>query len=189
MSLPAVIGLTGFARSGKDSAAAILRDVAGYQRVALADPLRQIALAIDPWVHIDRGYPVTLSELVARKGWDGAKALPRVRELLQRLGTEGGRQVLGEDVWVRAWARRAREVLDNGGRVACTDVRFPNEAAAVRQAHGEIWRIERPGVQAVNAHVSDTGTAAIHADVVVKNVGTLDDLRAGVAALLEERMR
>lgn len=190
MTLPPVIGLTGYARSGKDAVAAILHDLAGYQRFALADPVREMALAIDPYVPViseDHYHLFRLSELVDKHGWTEAKNIGEVRRLLQHIGTEGVRDIIGQETWIELWRRRASHVVlgpEGTGRIVCTDVRFPNEADVVRELGGEVWRIERPGVQAVNGHVSDAGVNAIRADVVVKNVGTLHDLRTGVEALL-----
>lgn len=187
--IPNVLGLTGYARSGKDSIAAILKDVAGYERVALADPLREMALAIDPLVATTAHYslrPTTkrLSDLVARQGWETAKAFPDVRRLLQRLGTEGGRAFFGQDCWVDLWAARARDVLADGGRVVCTDVRFPNEAEAVRELGGTIWRVQRLGVETLNDHSSESGIDAIEPDLAIMNDRTLDDLTASVLSAL-----
>jgi hypothetical protein len=39
-----LVGLVGYARSGKDTFAAAL----GYRRLAFADPLKELALAVNP---------------------------------------------------------------------------------------------------------------------------------------------
>lgn len=54
-------------------------------------------------------------------------------ELLQILGTEYGRNKLGEDVWVNALKRRVGEVLkDEKSFVVIDDARFENEFMAFR---------------------------------------------------------
>jgi hypothetical protein len=58
-----------------------------------------------------------------------------------------------------------------------TDTRFALEADWLRGQGGVIWRIERPGVQPVRAHVSELGAEQIRADRVIVNDGSLDDLR------------
>src|SRR5690606_2560032 len=48
------IGLMGYARSGKDTAGAMLHADLGYRRVSFADPVREMALALDPIIgHVD----------------------------------------------------------------------------------------------------------------------------------------
>ena len=84
---PYLVGLTGYAGSGKDAAAAGLV-AEGWTRQAFADPVRSMALAIDPLVEWDvfSHNPVRLSLLVAKRGWHVAKQCPEVRRLLQACG-------------------------------------------------------------------------------------------------------
>lgn len=70
-----------------------------------------------------------------------------------------------------------------GESVVLTDVRFPNEAAMVRQLGGQIWQIKRPGYEAGGTgHASDTAGDEFAPDRVVTNGGSLEDLRATVLA-------
>ena len=85
-----IIGLTGYARSGKDSVAKVLVDHYGFIRLAFADPIRDLLLEVNPI--LDKGN--RLSSLVDEYGWDIAKAQPEVRRLLQTLGV-GARKVFG----------------------------------------------------------------------------------------------
>ncbi|MEG1679027.1 MAG: hypothetical protein RR326_02930 [Stenotrophomonas sp.] len=67
-----------------------------------------------------------------------------------------------------------------------TDVRFPNEAAMIRQLGGQIWQIRRPGYEAGGTgHASDTDGSEFSPDLVVTNSGSLEDLRATVLAAWE----
>lgn len=178
ISLPPLIGLTGKARAGKDSVAFALSAVAGYKRVALADPLKEMALAIDPLV----GRRYHLTDVVEVEGWEGAKEVPEVRRFLQRLGTEGVRGTFGAGAWIALLAARI-EGTDNP--VVVTDVRFPNEAKWVRDAGGVVWRIERPTSGAGgNADHASERVDGIEVDVVIRNDGTLADLADAVHAAL-----
>jgi hypothetical protein len=178
-----LIGLTGYARSGKDEAARALVD-RGWRRVAFADAVRECLLAIDPIVETHADVFVRLSSIVATEGWEAAKAWPEVRGLLQRVGTEAGRLVIDEDVWVslvyrKIYAAQAdAEVIG----VVVTDVRFANEARMIRDLGGEIYRVERPGVGPVNAHASDTAIGQIEVDGVLTNDGDAAQWRERVAA-------
>lgn len=171
------VGLTGFAGAGKDTAAEALLKF-GWERRAFADPLREGLLGCDPIVSAvvevewdDAGEAhssvrtIRLSEIIDDMGWDAAKrAFPEVRRLQQTYGTEGGRHIHGTDCWLKA----ARATLLPGVDYVFTDCRFPNEVEMIHQAGGVVVRIDRPGVEAVNAHVSDD-IGRLHTDFTIVN--------------------
>jgi hypothetical protein len=67
-----------------------------------------------------------------------------------------------------------------------TDVRYPNEAKAIRgYDNAQIWRIKRSGVLPVNAHASETAMEGEKVDQIFVNNGTLEDLKV----LINTRMR
>jgi len=140
-----ILGLNGDAGSGKDTAAEYLVEWYGFKRIGFADAVKDIALAIDPIIckiEFDPFY-LHLSSLVQGIGWDHAKrSMPEVRRLLQNIGTEAGRQVLGENVWVDIVKRKIDE--SNCPAIVITDLRFPNEASFVADQGGIVVRIERP---------------------------------------------
>lgn len=176
-----VIGLCGYATAGKDEAARGLEPF-GFQRVSFADPVRAAALAIDPIVAYNVDHipvsPVRLSDLVLAYGWEATKRNPEARRALQKLGTEGGREIHGPDCWTRIGGSTAREILAAGNRVAFTDCRFPNEVDLVRELGGIMVRVDRPGVGPVNSHVSDN--LEIRHDALVVNDGTVEQLHARI---------
>ncbi len=91
-----IIGLSGYARSGKDEVAKILVEDYGYKRVAFADKIRDLLLETNP--QVKDGFRV--ESVVSAYGWDQAKVLfPEIRNLLQRLGV-GARKVFGDEFWV-----------------------------------------------------------------------------------------
>lgn len=163
-----IIGLCGYAGVGKDEAAkALVAD--GWTRVAFADALRESLLALDPFVvtWADPSQHMPLSVIVKERGWELAKHTePEVRRLLQRLGTEAGRNIHGEDCWVNIALRKIRAIDTS---VVVTDVRFPNEVQAIRRYGGKIIRIHRRGVGPINNHVSDAGIARIEPDWNISN--------------------
>lgn len=175
-----LIAFCGYAQSGKDTAASFLVEQ-GFKRLAFADILRQSLYNLNPIVHIDYwddSYE-RVQTLVDRVGWDVAKvSYPEIRELLQRMGTEVGRELYGENFWVD----RVMAQVKSTGDYVITDVRFPNEQAAVHQAGGKVLRIVRDGVGAVNAHVSDTGVDSLNIDGAILNTGSLEEFKAQVLA-------
>jgi hypothetical protein len=168
-----IIGLLGYARSGKDTVANILVRNYGYTRVAFADPIREMLLALDPI--LESGH--RLSSIVEGYGWEIAKATPEVRRLLQTLGV-GARTVLDKDVWVT----KAFSTISNEGKYVITDVRFENEAHMLRTLNGQLWRIKRTGIVAYNRHVSETEMDDYKVDQIFTNNGTIEDLELMVKA-------
>ena len=118
---------------------------------------------------LKEGYRV--QGLVDVYGWDKVKVdYPEARRLLQDLGV-GARKVFGDDFWIK----QALKNVDYGNYVI-TDVRFRNEATAIWSMPGAIWRVIRPGVTAVNAHVSETQMDDYPVDQTFVNSGTINDL-------------
>ena len=172
-----VIGITGFAQVGKDTAAGFLIEQ-GFTRLAFADILRESVYNLNPIVEMPLpdapDHWARVQDLVDWKGWDVAKVeYPEIRGLLQRMGTEVGRDLYGENFWVD----RVMAQIDPKGDYVITDVRFPNEAEAVRAIGGQLWRIERPGVRGINAHVSEAHVTSILVDVIIPNTGDMDHYR------------
>lgn len=183
--MSSLVGLVGKKRSGKDTFAEGLID-GGFQRFAFADALRSAVLATDPLVYsVDGnghealdGVPLRLSFIVNRDGWEKAKARPEVRRLLQEYGV--AIRALDADFWVRVVMEQT--VL---ARLAVvTDVRFPNEVDAIKARGGTIIRIERPGLESTDEHVSETALDDYVADLTVSNAGTAWDLIERARALV-----
>lgn len=175
-----MIGLAGYAQSGKDTVGGILVEEYGFERVAFADKLRACALALDPlipYVSHSHNSRVRLSWLINAIGWEDAKVMyPEVRRLLQVLGTEVGRDLIYPNVWVDAVCRDLHPGVD----YVFTDVRFPNEAERIQDMGGSVWRIDRTGTRPVNPHASETALDEWVYDYVVFNTGTLDNLAYNV---------
>lgn len=174
-----LVGLAGYARAGKDTTADILEEH-GFERRAFADLLKRATLTLNPsvWTADYGHHPMAMD--VERLGWEGAKQIPEVRELLQRMGTEVGRELFGTNFWVE----KAMATVEAGSKVVFTDVRFPNEFEAIKAAGGHVWRIERPGFGPVNGHSSETAIDGFDYDLVIHNDGSLHDLELNVAGAL-----
>lgn len=184
---PTLIGLMGRAQAGKDTAARALVE-AGWKRVAFADPLRRLAYRTDPIVEALHGggtAHVRLSWLVDRLGWDQAKQFPDVRRLLQRLGAEGVRTVIGDTTWIDLAAETIRRHREARVPVVVTDVRFSNEVDAVRALDGIVVEIVRPGHTPVaSSHSSETEQAAVTPDALIVNDGSAQDLQTRIRVLV-----
>ena len=181
MTIGKLVGLTGYAGSGKDTFAKSLRLRGAYERVGFADAVKEMALVLDPWIIVPSAHGgqhdfELLSQVVRRLGWDEAKKIANVRSYLQKLGTDAVREIINKDAWVMAAQGKIWPLITEGTNVVVTDVRFQNEADLIRSWGGKVFRVERPGFAPVNDHISDVGIDSIAVDGVVLNDGTVDDL-------------
>ena len=174
-----IIGLAGYARSGKDTVAGILVQH-GFRRTAFADPLRSILFDLNPCIDF-LGHKASLSDAVQLYGWEQCKESPEVRRMFQALG-DTCRKNLGADVLVLSVVTRIKDNLAQDWVVS--DVRLPQEADALRSLGGVVWRVARPGVGPVNGHRTEAAVDSIHPDAVIDNDDDIPALTAKVLAQL-----
>ena len=120
------------------------------------------------------------------------------RNILQKLGTEFGRDMLHPDVWVNAlfaeYKPASYETDSNGNRetVECkwiiTDSRFPNDVKRTRKMGGVLIRVNRTECECrADEHVSETALDDFNGwDYVIENNGTIEELIAQVRTILEK---
>ncbi len=177
------VGLAGFARSGKDSVGSVLVSQ-GFVRRSFASPMRVALCRLNPLVDTVNGVMPLMDALYLLGSWEGLKErAPGVRVLLQRLGSDVGREMFGEDFWVD----QAFKGLGDES-VVFTDVRFPNEAEAIRGRGGVVWNVVRPGVGAANGHVSESALGGFVFDATIVNDGSLEELEGKVVECLRNLM-
>ena len=168
------LGISGHKRNGKDAVGRILVERHGFVRASFADKLREVVEALDPIVQYRNNDLHRVSQIVSGVGWEEAKdGYPEVRRLLQAMGTEAGRKILGDTIWIDLAFRD----IPDGAKVVFTDVRFPNEADAIKRTGGDVWRVIRPGFEApAGAHESETALDDWPFDDYLDNRSTLGDL-------------
>lgn len=179
-----IIGLSGYAQTGKDTVAQHLISNHGYRRIAFADPIRNALYKLNPLVEAGEFRAVHLASAVDGMGWEETKRIsPETRRLLQVLGTEVGREMFGQDFWVN----QAMKSLGKFDKAVITDVRYPNEYKAIKARDGIIIRIVKPGTSAVNGHTSETALDNFSFDATIVNDGTFYDLNKKIDNLMKER--
>lgn len=198
-----IIGITGYAGSGKDTFAHAVQyvtskypvpehmtDLTDIFRVShklgspweirkYADGVRDVARMLAPGIGFD-----TWEEKFKNMPpeWSANGVPMTVRQFLQKVGTDAMRDGLHQDVWVNYLMAKyiptgfTHEKPFTYPSWLITDVRFPNEVAAVKQRDGIIVRVDRAGVGAVNDHVSESYIPQIEADYVVNNSFTKREL-------------
>jgi hypothetical protein len=169
-----ILGIMGQAGSGKDVFADHLVEKYGYVRIALADPIKRMAMEL---------YDMTEEQL-----WGVRKEQPDLRYPIpgkgfmtprvacQIIGTEVIRN-LYPDTWVDLFSRHAHAVLSGsysysrtkglrptsslrrlvGSQphgVVCPDVRFKNEVSGLHKMAAKVVRLKRNGR---NGHVGIVG--------------------------------
>ena len=190
-NLPRLIGITGKAGVGKDTLADYLVRQFGYTKYSMAAPLKKLLNDCFGWTDAmwrDREW----KERAALQGSvDGYHTQYSPRLLAQWLGTEVGRCIGGEDVWVNMMEREWRalnepntETFGELPRMVVPDVRFDNEARRIHLLGGVVLRIVRDGVAVVRPHVSEAGVSDALVNVQVVNyTDIITFLRESIYAL------
>ena len=168
-----VVGLAGYARSGKDTAADYLVEHYGYEKVSFSTPMKEAMYRLNPRITVNELQNTALRVGIDVYGWEGLKdGSPDIRGLLQRFGTEVGREMFGEDFWVDY----ALNSIVDGTKVVIADVRYPNEANAIKALGGKVFRVERDGVGPANDHASENALEGYEFDGTLYNQGTIRGL-------------
>lgn len=172
-----IIGFTGKAGSGKDTAADYLVTHHGFVKLSFAGPLKAMLAAggMPEPKHREEKEALVPGFLFT---W---------REAAQKLGTEWGRS-LDLEIWLKMMEQQI--VQSQSHNIALSDLRYENEAAMVRRLGGVV--VHMAGAQAdlgVNAgHASEAGVAfsVLPLDIKVDNskshawlYGQLDAIMGG----------
>ena len=224
-----LIGITGRLGSGKDEVAKIIQRLEpGWEVKKFAGKLKQICgilAGVDPVKFEDQEFKKQMSPFGMT-----------YRELLQKVGTEGMRNNIDKDVWVKAlfadfieqytidFSKIPEDIRDDipkaidyvenvlnislknkspnsSSKWIITDVRFPNEADAIKERGGYLisvsrkkfvsWRDEETGITFHSLtfspfdHPSETAMDDYEGiDVYIDNNGTLEELEEKVKSIL-----
>lgn len=177
------IGLAGKSGSGKDLIADYINERYSYQKIAVADGIRnevnsflQVALGTEG---AKFNFPKSF-ELVLNAYYSAIWAKPtspEMRVLLQWWGTEY-RRAEDSDYWIKRLAER----LDNDFHIVISDVRTPREVETVRAYGGEVWYIDRPDIAAVGIsnHYTEVALEGVEFDRTIRNDSTVESLKTKV---------
>lgn len=129
-STPTLVGLIGRKGSGKDTAAAALLSE-GYQNVKFAGALKDMIRCLLAYQGVDSDTIERMVEGDLKEAPTPHLAGRTPRYAMQTLGTEWGRDLIGEDFWTAVTMARVGD-----RKTVITDVRFPNEVQSVEAAGG-----------------------------------------------------
>ena len=161
-----IIGITGRAGSGKSTLAEGLIQ-RGFVRVRFVDPLKEMLRAIGLSDDQVNGHLKEIPTAILEG------KTPRFA--MQTLGTEWGRNLISPTIWITLWRRMIAAQLAAGKyHIVVDDLRFLNEAEAIRSYNGKIWRVVRdvPAGQ----HLSETEMQLIDEDTIIANTSTIGAL-------------
>lgn len=176
--IPKVIGFTGRAGVGKTTCAAAL------SQALKAHIDSALAVIVCP-------FSAPLKRFALDMGWNGVKD-DKGRRLLQLLGTEVGRECIHEDIWVSKWLEHTNAWRRAGCLVIADDIRFNNEARAVRDLGGWVFEIVAPAREinlgSLGEHKSEAGISYNLIDYQLDTSGTeVKDLPRVFGEVIEAR--
>lgn len=138
-----IIGLVGFAGSGKGTVADILVAKKDFTKLAFADAVKDATAAIFGWPRaLLEGDTDESREFRERKDeWWSEKTGKTItpRHMLQLMGTEAGRDVFHRDLWILSVEKK----IGMYKNAVIADVRFPNEMAFIQRMGGFVVRVKR----------------------------------------------
>ena len=199
-----LIGIVGFAGSGKGTIGDMLVNDHAFTKLSFADAVKDAVSVIFGWQrHLLEGD--TNESRVFRENKDawwsarlGYDMTPRLA--MQLMGTESGRSVFHTDIWIHTVEKR----LGGLDRAVIPDVRFPNEVKFIREQGGFIIRVVRGNdplwystalranregntdiMSDYSVHYSEWAWIGEQIDYLISNNGTMSMLEADVTHMIK----
>jgi len=145
------------------------------------------------WTTCDEGYvPMTVREFLQKLGTDALRNGLHTNVWVNALMSEYKRPISVERfMYIKGYAKSeesiTKDMIDPEYKAEyeeevkppnwiITDVRFPNEARAIKNKGGIVIRVNRPGVSPINNHPSEVGLDDWKFDYVINNDSSVDHL-------------
>jgi hypothetical protein len=211
-----IIGISGLIGSGKDTIADYLQNIHQFRRESFANSLKDAVAMVFGW-------PRDMLEGRTRESrewreqvdpwWSERFDMPNLtpRWVLQYWGTEVCRRNFHDDIWIAALENKLRKTQDD---IVISDVRFPNEIAAIKNAGGTVirvirgpepewfkwaisvnqgpndnitWALSKHNLEKANIHTSETAWAGTEFDRIIdNNADGLDQLYQQISGLVQD---
>ncbi len=152
---PRLIAFAGRAGAGKSEASSLLIRRHNFVQSKFAAPLKGMLTAMYEFAGLCPDEIGDRLEGHLKEKPDRVLGGTSPRRAMQTLGGEWGRDSVREDLWVSLWRADAQRKLNAGLSLVVDDLRYPNEADAIRELGGEIWKIEGAARRHVPAHPSE----------------------------------
>lgn len=203
-----IVGIAGLIGSGKDTIADYLVNSHGFKRESFAGTLKDAVSSVFGWdrILLEGKTPEAREWREQIDSWWATRlniSHLTPRWILQYWGTEVCRHGFHDAIWIASLENKIRNTQDN---IVISDVRFTNEATAIRNQGGICIRVMRgPDPEwmphAVNymssasldskelldkekVHASEYSWAAVYFDQVLHNDSDLDHLYDQIQKLI-----
>jgi|TARA_B110000495_G_scaffold88747_1_gene76541 hypothetical protein len=160
-----LVGFAGAKQSGKTTSAIALKQF-DYRTYSFADPIRKLCRALGitkKYYSTDKDAPIPhLGKKTARF-------------IMQTIGTDWGRAMVSETIWLDMMERRLVDAHNNKFLICIDDVRFNNEATLIRRNGGVVIKIIRGDTRS-DTHISEAGVDDDLIDLNIENTGSVTEL-------------
>ncbi len=163
-----ILALLGPQQAGKSEAAKAIAELPNWKRLSFADPLYDIMSVI-------LGVDARLLDKSAPQPILGGKTL---RQALQTLGTEWGRDLITPYIWANVMRNRIEQQRMRRLNIVIDDLRFANEHDMLRELGAKVVRVTRPGTGPIGTHGSEVEWQWLETDVTCDNLGDQDNWRS-----------
>lgn len=150
-----LIAFAGRAGVGKSAASSLLINSFDYVPTKFAGPMKAMLTTMYEFAGLDSEDITARLEGSLKEKPDNILGGTSPRRAMQTLGGDWGRDAVREDLWVSLWKRDAQRKLQAGFSLVVDDLRYPNEADAIRDLGGEIWMVQGQSRRHVPDHPSE----------------------------------
>lgn len=208
-----LIGISGFEGSGKNTVADILTKKYQFKQESFAGKLKDILSVLFGW---DRAMLEGLTAESRKQRfevdtwWADRLEIPDLtpKVMLKTIGTDVFRNCFHNEIWVSSLER---QLIASTGNIVVTDVRFANEAEAIRRLGGKLLRVRRGAepewykyalianthvnedtsyclkkLEEYGIHPSETNWIGLDFDAVIENLGSLEYLETQVDQVIHK---
>jgi hypothetical protein len=185
LSNPTIVAICGEKGHGKDTAARVLVNC-GFRQVAFAGALKAMTRAYLEYRGVEPDVIEMYLEGSLKETPDDLFGGKTCREFMQKLGTEFGRNMIDDNIWIDSFDDHCSLY----SRVACTDLRFPNENQHLTERGAIQMRVVSPNKErnAYSLHPSEQYIADLDVEVEIINDGTVAELHDKVWSAMVDHL-
>lgn len=161
--------------------------LSGWKQISFADKIKDITCIIigctreqledREFKEKELGEEWSYNEWYNESTYSVIKLTPR--KIMQIIGTDFGRQMIHSNIWINSTFNNYK----NSDNWIITDVRFPNEAKAIKDKKGFLIRINRDSFKNFK-HLSEIALDNYQFDYIIDNNSTIEDLTVKVKEIL-----
>jgi len=185
-----LVAFHGLPGSGKDTAANRLIEAGGWSKVSFAAPVKRGLSAMLNIPMEDIENPILKNQADYKFGRS-------IRYMLQALGTEWGRELIADDLWIQIAKESIDHQFKQGMNVVNTDLRFDNECVAMKAMGGYVVHIIRPRnvngdislKTGLHEHASNAAIPDEFIDYTIRNDGSLEEFQTVVTEIINDIKR